>query len=186
MAAPKKRLAREVDYFTAVVMMNDFVDRVLPSLKPAEAKLLLVIWRKTIGWNKLSEEIGTKELSNRARLDRDTVKDTIRSACQKGGVVIEQEKENGVLSRRRYTWPINERVAATLDKTYKGSGVGGKLPPTHRGQNTPEGEGQNPPTQSYRSQLHPSNVRYHPIACRFQRYNPSTKKWEWIEGGREV
>ncbi|SRR5579883_3435863 len=98
MAPHLKRTPREVDYFTGVVIMNDLIDNVLPNLKPAEAKLVLVIWRKTIGWSKLSENIGTRELCKRTGLNRDTVKDTIRTACEKVGIVIEQEKENGVVA----------------------------------------------------------------------------------------
>jgi phage replication O-like protein O len=126
---PKRRTPKEVAYFTGIVMMNDFIDNDMPHLKPAEIKLALVIFRKTIGWNKFSDEIGTTQLCKLAKLDKDTVKDTVRHVCEKVGIRIDQRCERGVLSRRRYTWPLNERVAAILDKARRGWEVGGKLPP---------------------------------------------------------
>jgi len=143
----RSRTAKEVPYFTAVVMMNDFIDKIMPNLKPAELKLALTIWRKTIGWGKLSDQIGTKQFCILAKLNRDTVKDSIHPACQKVGIVTEQKPENGVMSRRRYTWSINERVEATLqaaDQRHKG-----------RGQNPPHGEGYKPPTQLSMNKLKP-------------------------------
>jgi len=149
--------SREVDYFTAEVLMNDFIDNEMRRLKPAELKLALVIWRKTIGWGKFSETIGAIELRKRAKLNKDTVKDTIKALCDKVGIKYEQARENGVLLRRRYTWPMNERVRAVIEKAREGREVGGKLPPTPRGQTTPDGGGQNPPTQSYTSKSIPLN-----------------------------
>ena len=153
----KRRGSKEVDYFTAVVMVNDFIDNDAPFLKPAEVKLAFVIWRKTIGWGKYSEEIGAKELRNRTGLDRDTIKRTRRAVCEKIGIKISQRREQGVLSRCRYTWPVNARVAEAIEKARKGWGMGGKLPPTPGGQATPDGAGQNPPTQSYTSKSIPLN-----------------------------
>jgi hypothetical protein len=158
------RNGREVNYFTAEVMMNDFIDNEMPHLKPAEVKLALVIWRKTIGWGKLAEEVGTRELCVRTKLDRDTIKRAILPLCKGLGIRTEQSRKQGVLPRRRYTWPINERVTATLAKTPGNRWVGGKLPPTPgrqvtpdgEGELTPEGGGQNPPTQSNTTQSIPS------------------------------
>jgi len=144
---PRKRMPREVDFFTAVVMMNDFIDNEMPYLKPAELKLALVIFRKTIGWGKYSDQIGRKQLCILAKLDKDTVKDAIHNVCEKVGIVTEQTLENRVLSRRRYTWPKNERVKATLDKVGQRQEGGG--------QNTPQGEGDNPPTQLHSNKLKP-------------------------------
>jgi phage replication O-like protein O len=143
---PKKRTPKEVDYFTGVVMLNDFIDYEMPHLKPAEVKLALVIFRKTIGWGKFSDQIGTTQFCKLAKLDKDTVKDAIHNVCEKVGIMTEQQRENGVLPRRRYTWPMNERVKATLDKT-QGKKGGGQI--------TPEGGGQNPPTQLNPYQLVP-------------------------------
>jgi hypothetical protein len=143
----RQRMPREVDFFTAVVMMNDFIDNEMPYLKPAQVKLALVILRKTIGWGKYSDEIGTKQFCILAKLDRDTVKDAIHNVCEKVGIMIEQKRENKVLSRRRYTWPKNERVRATLEKVGQRQKGGG--------QNTPQSEGDNPPTQLHSNKLKP-------------------------------
>jgi hypothetical protein len=148
----KKRTPREVEYFDGIVMINDFIDNDMPHLKPAEIKLVLVIFRKTIGWNKLSDKIGTAQLCKLAKLDKDTVKHTIKPVCEKVGIRIDQECEGGVWSRRRYTWPRNERVTPILEKARRSWAVGGKLPPTGEGQITPQTEGPNPPTQVYLSQ----------------------------------
>jgi Bacteriophage replication protein O len=141
----QSKTPREVNFFTAVVMMNDFIDNEMPNLKPAELRLALTIWRKTIGWGKLSDQIGTKQFCKVANLNRDTVKDSIHTACEKVGIVTEQKRENGVVSRRRYTWPKNDRVKATLDEVSQRQNGGG--------QNTPQSEGDNPPTQLHSNKL---------------------------------
>jgi hypothetical protein len=162
-ASRQDHSAREVDYLTAMIIMNDLIDNEMPRLKPSEFKLAMVICRKTIGWGRFSENIGTVELCGRASLDPKTVKTTIRSVCELLGIRINQTRDErtGVLTRRRFTWPINERVASLLDKAR--AGVGGNLPPTPEGQrspegggkSTPDGGGQNPPTQSNPSQSDP-------------------------------
>jgi 5-methylcytosine-specific restriction endonuclease McrA len=162
--------------------MNDFIDNVMPTLGPSEIKLALVIWRKTIGWGRLSEQIGTRELCKRGKLNKYTVKDTISGLCEKAGITKEQKRECGVLSRRRFTWPMNKRVTAVIAQARR-DWVGGKVPPTPEGQTTPEdggeidpeGGGPSPPTQcntyesttyestNERKVMKPRNVKPQPV-----------------------
>lgn len=163
MKLKRNRRTKEVGFFEAQVMMNDFIDNEMPNLKPAEVKLALVIFRKTIGWGMRSEQIGRTELCKRTKLDPTTVKRTTGPLCATLGIRVDQTP--GV--RRRYWWPMNERVAANLAKAEaaKGQQAGGELPPATRGQMPPRSRGQNAPTQSNPLQSRPIAVSRpgHPV-----------------------
>ncbi len=114
-----------------------------------KVKLVLVIIRKTIGWRKLSENIGRREFRTRTGLDFDTIKRALPDLCQKLGITVEQVRDR---DRRKFTWTVAEGAIVNLEKAEKEkarqSRKRGELPPQQEGgQITPNLEGQNPSTQ---------------------------------------
>jgi hypothetical protein len=114
--------AREIGAFAAYVAILDFIDHAMPGVRTlGELRTLLVIWRKTHGWGKLSEKIGTTELEKRTNLDRGTVRRSVQKIAQGSDITVESSKlkvDSGaeVHRRKRFTWPINSRVKAKLIK----------------------------------------------------------------------
>lgn len=117
-----KRSYREIDTFTALLAIIDFIDNEMPTLRSVtDVKIALVLLRKTFGWGRRSEEIGATELGLRAGVDKDVLKNRISPLCARLGVTREQrtsESKSGnmVPLRTRYEWPINDRVRKMLDK----------------------------------------------------------------------
>ncbi len=129
--------------------MNDFIDQKMSQLKGAEVKLVLVIIRKTIGWGKLSENIGRREFRKRTGLDFDTIKRALPGLCQRLGITVEQVRDR---ERSKFTWTIAKGAVLNLEKAEREkarkSRIRGELPPQQQGgQITPDLEGQNPSTQ---------------------------------------
>jgi len=95
----------------------------------------LVAWRQTHGWGKLCDAIGTSEFERRTGLDRVTVRKGLEGIAEQGVVLVESTTQfipAGKLSlRRRYTWPINERVEKKLNhpEVEPGGGLENNLPP---------------------------------------------------------
>jgi hypothetical protein len=117
-----KLAAREVDIFTAYLTILDLIDHEMPGLKTlGELRTLLVLWRKTHAWGKLSEQIGTTELVRRTNLDRVTVRRSVHKIAASGFITVEAPQvrlESGSVmhERKEFTWPINSRVKEALVK----------------------------------------------------------------------
>jgi hypothetical protein len=113
---------RDVDAFTAYLAMIDLIDNEMPNVATlGELRTLLTIWRKTHGWGKVADEIGTTELERRTGLDRSTVRRSVKGIAKAGYVVVEDSRvelaSGAALHRRKkFTWPINERVKEVLAK----------------------------------------------------------------------
>jgi len=69
---------------------NVFSDKYLPDLTGAEAKVLVVIMRKTYGWRKDRDAISLSQLEKAAGLSRDSVARAVKSLEQEGYIIIER------------------------------------------------------------------------------------------------
>ena len=157
---------REVEVFTAHLAILDFIDNEMPKLgSVAELKAALVIWRQTHGWGKLTDSIGIAQLAKQTATDAKAIQRALsgkrpggrkdRPLAEKIGIVRHRQGLDaaGDLARTRYTWPVNERVRAKLEKASQnqsGSKRGGgvQVTPTPGVQVTPTGGGKITPTQS--------------------------------------
>jgi phage replication O-like protein O len=68
---------------------NDLFDHWLPLLKESELKVLLVIMRKTFGWNKVRDRISNSQLVKLTGQSSQSVKDAIKSLQSKGLILKE-------------------------------------------------------------------------------------------------
>ena len=116
---------REVDTFTALLSIIDFIDNEMPGVKNlGTLKAALVIWRKTHGWGKIAEGIGTKQLQLLTGLARSTIQhniDTLRF-LEVAEPTATTRKGNTRHLRRIFTWPINDRVRELLKKAGRARG----------------------------------------------------------------
>ena len=136
--------------FTALLSIIDFIDRDMPRIENiGELKAALVIWRKTHGWGKLSERIGTTELQRRTGLARSTIQRNV--GALKFLVAAEPTKTtrggNTLHLCRILSWPINDRAFEQIAKAERAKGgedsTGGRgAPPDEaaRGRKTQPGE----------------------------------------------
>jgi hypothetical protein len=118
---------REVNIFTAHLAILDFIDNDMKNLSSmAELRAALVIWRKTHGWGKMTDAITSSQLVALTGSDRGGIRRARKTLTEKVGISIDQELDDaGDLARTRYTWPINARVRATLEKSAKAKEEGG-------------------------------------------------------------
>lgn len=159
------RSDREVDIFTALLAILDFVDNEMPKLGSiAELRTALVIWRQTHGWGKLTDSIGIAQLAKQTATDAKAIQRALSGKrpggkintplAEKIGIIRQQDlDEAGDLARTRYTWPINERVRAKLENAAQtraaaNGGGGVQVTPTRGVQVTPTSGGKIAPTQS--------------------------------------
>ncbi len=63
---------------------NDLFDHWLPHLGEAELKVLLVVMRKTFGWQKIRDQISISQLAKITGMERETVIKAARSLQKKG------------------------------------------------------------------------------------------------------
>ena len=119
MAGKSEAHSREVEIFTAWLTMLDFIDYDLPKIKTlGELRTRLVVWRKTHGWGKLSEEIGITEFMKLTGSDRGTVRRSVQQIpCRESCIKVESPKidlESGAVLnlRKRFTFAVNDRVKA--------------------------------------------------------------------------
>lgn len=112
----------EVNVYEAYLSMLDFIDNELPYMRSdAEVRAHLVIWRQTHGWGKVSDPIGRKEFERRTGMGHEAVRTGIDGVEQHGVVLVEstiQTTAAGKLlaMRQRYTWPVNDRVQAVIER----------------------------------------------------------------------
>jgi len=139
---PPKSDVREVDTFAAYLAIIDFIDNDMPKLRSiAELRTALVIWRQTHGWHKLSDQIGITQLAKKTQTDPKAIGRALSGKrpggkagtplAEKIGIFRQQERDAaGDLARTPYTWPINDRVRAQLEKATESrptaSGVGAR------------------------------------------------------------
>jgi hypothetical protein len=117
--------AREVDAFTALLSIVDFIDHDLSEIQSlTELKIALVIWRKTHGWGKTADAIGDRELCGRVGMNR-------RNMQRLGKLGSYATAERAMSGRNRcrtvYHWPVNERVRGAVEKAREGGII--KTPP---------------------------------------------------------
>jgi len=55
----------------SVQVPNFFFDAIMPVARPADFKILLFIWRKTVGWNKRKDFISITQIRRGARVCRE-------------------------------------------------------------------------------------------------------------------
>ena|ERR1051326_4294831 len=146
-----ERNTRQVDAFTALLSIIDFIDHEMPGMKSlVELKSRLVIWRKTHGFGKVSEEIGAAELARRTKVDKADIKKRLRphEPHELAGIKVEPQRAGDVQLRTVYSLPVNDRVRAQLAKAKLTTDAKKQNPPTPGGKFPPPHRGENPPTQS--------------------------------------
>jgi hypothetical protein len=113
--------AREVDAFTALLSIVDFIDHDLSGIQSLpELKIALVIWRKTHGWGKTADAIGDRELAGRVGMHRRNLRRTTGKMGRFASV--EHSESRGTKCRTVYRWPVNERVSEAVEKA-RGGGI---------------------------------------------------------------
>jgi len=58
---------------------NEFFDRLLPALEPAQISALLFVFRRTWGWQKLFDQISESQFTNGTGLSKNTVRKALNS-----------------------------------------------------------------------------------------------------------
>lgn len=146
-----EKKSREVDPFTALLSILDFIDHEMPGMKSLVAlKSWLVLWRKTHGFGKVSEEIGATELARRTKVNRADIKKRLRphEPHELAGVKVEPQHEGRQQRRTVYSLPVNNRVQSQLANAKLTADAKKQNPPTPGGKSPPPPRGGNPPTQS--------------------------------------
>lgn len=72
-------------------MPNDWIDRALPAMSPAEWMVTTVILRQTIGWNKERDAISLSQFEQKTGLSRHTVIAAIRGLAQRGWIKVYEQ-----------------------------------------------------------------------------------------------
>jgi hypothetical protein len=158
------RGGREIDMLTALAAVVDLIDNELPAMTSAgDIKAALVIWRKTHGWGLAVEEIGITELARRTQTNADNLRRRLPAVCSALGIktearVGETKAGNAIHLRKRYRWPVNDRVRKNLEKA---SGGWGYTYPEGGGTATRTPPGTGAPTQSSTSH-HQNSVNENP------------------------
>lgn len=69
---------------------NEFLDKHVPLLTGAEVKVMLVLFRATIGWHQDSEQLSANKIAARTGLTRRGVQLTVRSLEEKRLILVER------------------------------------------------------------------------------------------------
>lgn len=69
------------------ILPNEFFDKVLVALQPAEVKVLLFIFRKTWGWQKIFDQIAVSQFTKQLGLSKNTVLKVLAS-LEKCGCIL--------------------------------------------------------------------------------------------------
>src|SRR5579872_2551390 len=165
--------AREVDVFTAHLAIIDFIDNVMPQIRsPILLKSALVIWRKTHGFGKISEEIGATELARRTKVDRSDIKKALQPSepHEMIGFRVEPQSDRRQQLRTVYSFPIPSRVREQIAKAAESKAAAKrKNPPTPGGDLPPLTRGETPPTQS---EVYSESCSSNPVHARTSDYLP--------------
>jgi len=92
---------------------DQFLDEHLRHLSGAEAKIMLVLFRQTLGWKKRSEKMSVPQLALRAGAGESTVRRLMKDLEAKGLVAVERRTTKaGDPDANTYTirWAQNERT----------------------------------------------------------------------------
>ena len=74
---------------------NDLVDHWMPLLKEGEIRILLVVFRKTFGWQKQRDYISLSQFEKLTGMTRSAVSNSIKSLVEKGIIRKETMGKNG-------------------------------------------------------------------------------------------
>ena len=113
-----KPFGRPEDNFTT--MHNDIMDKILPACTGSEFKVLMVIFRKTRGWNKRQDEISYSQLRKHSGIkSNSTIQRAINGLEDKGMIFI---KHNDLGETTTYILnmdyiPFTENVNPPITKT---------------------------------------------------------------------
>lgn len=91
---------------------NDWIDRALPTMTPAEWMVMTVILRQTLGWQKERDAISLTQLQQKTGLSRHTVIDAIRGLAKRGWI---KAYEQGIRSVYEPCFDAGAEIA--LDET---------------------------------------------------------------------
>ena len=106
---------------------NELVDHWLPFLKETELKVLLVIIRKTFGWNKKRDRISNSQLAQITGLAIDKAREAAKSLADKG-VILRETFGNPGQQETYYELVIIEDSNNNYQEP-KAPGGGSKFPP---------------------------------------------------------
>ena len=93
-------------------MPNDWIDRALPTMTPAEWMVMTVILRQTLGWQKERDAISLTQMQQKTGLSRHTVIDAIRGLAKRGWI---KAYEQGIRSVYEPCFDAGAEIA--LDET---------------------------------------------------------------------
>jgi len=86
-----------LDSLSWTQVSNTFIDA-LPELSGAEAKVMIVIFRSTIGWHKTSDRLAISRISDLAGIkDRKTISDAVKALERRGWISVDRRKSGSII-----------------------------------------------------------------------------------------
>lgn len=96
-------MPRLPDHVPFTMIPNFILDEKLDSLSEGELKLLLMIYRKTVGFDKKFDEISYSQFASKSGLSRSTISHAIKALTKKG--LVEVDKSH---ITNKYTYCLSE------------------------------------------------------------------------------
>jgi phage replication O-like protein O len=97
---------------------NYIIDVILKELHGASLSLYLVVYRQTIGWNKVSEEISISQFIKKTNLARSTVTATLKELISDQWILSEHGKR-GKLPIKKYSINLNHPKLVRKSNQYE-------------------------------------------------------------------
>lgn len=101
---------------------NLFIDRLMPRVRPAHFKVLIFIWRKTVGWQKQRDYISLTQIQSGAGVCRATAVSGIKFWKQVG--LIRPTNRSGIRGTIQYEVAVSydeEAVTSRLEQLVGGN-----------------------------------------------------------------